>query len=257
MPTQTALITGASSGIGKEFALALAARGGWNLILVSRDTQRLAPVCEDIRNLWQNDPTLVLKTETADLTIESQRDHLIQRNPTIDLLINNAGVGFGFSALATLDQTSANATTGMIDLHCAAPAHLCRLVLPGMLSRSKGSIINVCSRRALAPMPYLACYAATKSFLLYFSVALASEMRPRGIRVLALCPGSTHTKGNNNRKAASATSVVTQALAALDKNKTIYITGLANRLVFNALRLLPMTWSAAFQGWHANATRPR
>lgn len=239
----------------------------WDLILVSRDAAALEQVCMQARGFWRDvaKPPRALAF-VADLLIAENRVALEERvraeGLRIDLLINNAGMGFGIDALGAFEHGEPQFTERVIQLNSIAPLHLSRLFLPHMRAAGEGHIINVCSRRALAPTPYLACYAASKALLLHASIAMAEELRGSGIRILAFCPCPTDTPGHRAHSAGTRSlmpvsgveSVVRQALRALEQGKTLYVAGTLNRLVFGVFRLLPLFLSARIQGWITNAT---
>ena len=183
-----ALITGASSGIGAEFARQLAAQGV-HLALVGRSEARLTPVAEEIRAAYP----VAVETLAADLGGAQGVERVItfiEALPHLDYLVNNAGYGTtGYFAESDIGRQ-----VGMLDLHVTAALRLCRAALPGMIARGSGAIVNVASVSAFAPMPHTAVYSATKAALVNFSRGLQTELRGTGVRVQALCPGFTRTR---------------------------------------------------------------
>ena len=167
---------------------------------------------------------------------------------TVGTLINNAGFGLWgkFAALDGVRQRS------MIDLNCGALVELCHAVLPAMIERQSGAILNVASTAAFQPGPGMATYFATKAFVLSFTEALHEEVRQSGIRITALCPGPTKTefgevagfKGNGafDKISARSEDVVALGLRALDAGRAVAIPGLANKMGAQAHRLMPRSW---------------
>lgn len=245
----TALITGASAGIGREFARQLTGRAG-ALVLVARRRDRL----EELRDeLTGRDPNLNVHTHVADLTqrsaVDELVDHLAREQIAIDLLINNAGVG-DHGVFATVDRQRLNA---MLDLNITALTNLTRGLLPAMIERKRGAIVNVSSCAGFLPLPRLGVYSATKAYVTSFSEAVGAEVRKHGISVTALCPGPVHTEFNElsrrpNEDAERAPSftyvsverVVEVALEGIEQNKPIVIPGLAMKLAMLLVRLTPM-----------------
>ena len=170
---------------------------------------------------------------------------LAAHDEQVGTLINNAGFGL-WGKFAALDGARQRA---MIDLNCGTLVELCHAVLPGMIARGQGAILNLASTAAFQPGPGMATYFATKAFVLSFSEALHEEVRDKGVRVTALCPGPTKTefgaiagfKGNGGFDKISARSedVVAMGLKALDKGRAVAIPGLVNKAGAQAYRLLP------------------
>ena len=188
-PRPVAVVTGASSGIGEEFARQLASRG-YDLVLVARRADRLTALSERIRVTHE----VECVPFGADLANPEARDHLCRalepERARLEVLVNNAGFGtHGF-----FHETDLERELEMIDVNCAAPVHLTKRLLAGMLERKRGFIINVASLSAFTPGPVMAMYFATKAFLLSFSEALWEECRDTGVRVTALCPGPVKTE---------------------------------------------------------------
>ncbi len=254
-----ALITGASMGIGEEFARQLAERG-YDLILTARSEDKLQAIATDLRS-----EGVRIQVIPGDLTDGALRQRLFVQSGAIDLLVNNAGFG-DYGPLAKVDR--ANQQT-MIQLNILALVDLTQLLLPGMIKRQSGAIINVASIAAFQPMPYLSVYAATKAFVLSFSEAIRAETRSQGIQIQCLCPGATDTnfavvsgldrafakpegsqsgdQAKGQPSVADAATVVRQSLAALDRDKSIVITGgLGNRLVAGFSKLTPYETIAGF-----------
>jgi len=186
-PYRTALITGASAGLGAEYARQLAA-GGTNLILVARRLDRLDDLARELREKHG----VAVETLQADLgTLEGLEsvERRIAGNPTLDLLINNAG----FSGGRSFVERDAAVHLEMVGVHVTATVRFTRAALPGMTARRRGAIINVASVAAYSPFSG-PMYSGTKSFQVMFSENLRSELLGTGVSVQALCPGLTHTE---------------------------------------------------------------
>ena len=229
---KSTLITGASSGIGEAFARRLAAEGH-NLVLVARSEGRLHEICDELMLKHK----ITAHYVSTDLTAYGSQDELFReterRGFEIDWLINNAG----FGAMGDFAELELDRTLDMITLNVSALVSLTHLYLRDMRKRRSGTIINVSSAAGFQPIPFMAVYAATKAFVTSFSESVAEENRPFGIRVLALCPGSTKTnffKASNIERPVqvkgqqSAEQVVETALRAVRSGKTKTVSGLAN-----------------------------
>jgi len=238
----TALITGASGGIGEEFAIQLAARGA-DLILVARRADRLEALRE---SLLARHPGIVVDVVTADLAVAVSGAQLAaeisELGRTVDILVNNAGIGL-HGAFHTQDP---DANAGAVQLNCGTLVDLTARYLPAMVERRHGVVINVASTAAFQPTPGMAVYGATKAFVLSFSEALWQENRKTGVRILALCPGATETEFfdrtgerfmTDGRQ--SVTEVVETALAALDKSTPTVVSGLKNAILASGYRVAP------------------
>jgi short-subunit dehydrogenase len=225
---QRALITGASSGIGKAFAERLASTA--HLLLSARDRDKLGAAASGLAR-----PGFTVETLAADLTRAEDRDRLIARGESfgIDLLINNAGVG----RLGAFLNQPAEEELQTAQLNVVAVLDLTRRLLPGMLERARQQrrrcgLIIVASTAAFAPVPYFATYAASKAFDLHFAEALAEELRGEPVDILALCPGATRTDfgrraghaGSEVPGAAEPADVAAGALAALGR-QTVHVSG--------------------------------
>ena len=239
----TALVTGASSGIGKALARELAAQGA-HLVLVSRNAQRLEQEREDFTdrfgvNIHIFPEDLERLEDRLELFAWTQKSGI-----TVDVLVNNAGIGH----YGSFNETSFEDARAMLDLNVQALTHLTKLYLPGMLERKTGGILNVASTAGFQPLPYLSVYAATKAFVLNFSEALWAEYQNSGVRIFCLCPGNTLTRfhqtaGIDRQKmffSASATDVARFALRKfLRSNRPSAIYGFWNKLMIYAERLSP------------------
>ena len=239
MAAPVVLITGASAGLGAEFARQLSKRGH-RLVLAARRTDRLEALAGELGNA---------RALTADLGKPGAAARLIaeieQAGETVDLLINNAGFGL-HGRVADLDPAKQRA---MIDLNCGALFDLARAVLPAMVERKSGRILNVASTAAFQPGPGMAVYFATKAFVLSFSEALHEEVKPHGIKVSALCPGPTRTEfgavagfgeeGSFDRLSMDSPTVVRVALRGLERNKAVVIPGIVNKTGAVSSRFVP------------------
>lgn len=243
----TALITGASAGIGAVFARELAKRQT-NLILVARSQAKLEELASQLREEHKIQVEVLVRDLVAPGAAAAVFEAVSQKGVTVDLLINNAG----FGDYGTFAQRPLPKLADMMQLNIVALVELTRLFLPAMQQRREGSIINVSSIAGFQPLPYMSVYAATKAFVLSFSEALWAENRQLGIRVQALCPGPTKTnffqvaefpQGNGSSdelSAASPEEVVLKSLDALAKNESTVVTGgLKNQAIVNLHRFLP------------------
>lgn len=185
----TALITGASAGLGAEFARQLAPYAN-ALVLVARRTDRLDAMRDELQALHAN---LKVHVYGADLGDENQRlaiaNWLQEQKIRVDFLVNNAG----FGDRGPFETGDWNKIRGMIDVNITALTHLTHLLLPSMTRSGRAAILNVSSVASFFPLPNMAVYSATKAYVTSLSEAMAIELRPRGITVTALCPGPVET----------------------------------------------------------------
>ncbi|WP_293129797.1 SDR family oxidoreductase [Microcoleus sp. bin38.metabat.b11b12b14.051] len=243
----TALITGASGGIGAAFAVELAKRQH-NLILVARSEAKMQQLAAQLQQEFKVLVEIIVQDLTAPGATTAVFDAVVQKGWTVDLLVNNAGFG-DYGAFA--DRPLAKQVE-IIQLNIVALVELSHLFLSGMRERRSGSIINVASIAAFQPMPYLSIYAATKAFVLSFSEALWAENKDLGIRVLAVCAGPTESDfftaaefppglaSSSGQKLVSADEVVRDALKALDKKQSNVVTGgFLNKIIVNMPRFMP------------------
>lgn len=242
--TDTILITGASAGLGADFARALATKSV-TLLLTARRTEWLAALAEELGQR----PGVTVHIVSADLGqpdgVKTLLDGVADRGLHIDTLINNAGYG----ALGDFADSDLATQLGMIDLNTRALVALTHALLPPMLARGRGAVLNVASTAAFQPGPYMAVYYASKAFVLHFSEALHEEVKGRGVTVTALCPGPTRTEFADvagmaetpifARFAGTSEQVVQDGLAALARGQAVMVSGLLNRLTAASTRITP------------------
>lgn len=239
----TALVTGASSGIGKAMARELAVQGA-HLILASRSVHRLEQEAEDLKIRFG----VTVHIFPADLSRPENCRELfewaLKKNLMVDLLVNNAGLAH----YGPFGDTSLEDSSAMLDLNIQALTHLTRFFLPGMLQRKTGGILNVASTAGFQPIPNLSVYAASKAFVLNFSEALWAECKNKGVRIFCLCPGNTLTRfhqaaGIDKQRmffSASAPEVARFGLRKfLRSNRPSAIYGFWNKMMIYAERLVP------------------
>jgi short-subunit dehydrogenase len=243
-----ALITGASAGLGVEFARQLAAQGR-PLVLAARRGDRLESLAKELGDSRAVEIDLAKPGAAERLMADIDRS-----GETVELLVNNAGFGL-IGPFARLDS---NRLREMIDLNCGALTELCRAVAPQMIERRSGSILNVASTAAFQPGPRMAVYFATKAYVLSFTEALHEELRRHGIQVSCLCPGPTRTEfgdvagfggsGLFDRVAMEAPEVVKAGLAGLARNRAVVVPGLVNKTVAASTRFAPRPWVRRIAG---------
>ena len=237
--TGVALITGASAGLGAEFARQLAKRGQ-RLVLAARRKERLDAIAAEVGNARAVEADLGKPGAAADLLA-----NVAAEGESVELLVNNAGFGLT-GRFAELD---ASRQREMIDLNVGALTDLCRLVAPQMIERRSGGILNVASTAAFQAGPGMAVYFATKAYVLSFSEALHEELKPHGIKVSCLCPGPTRTEfgavagfgeeGAFDRLAMDAGPVVEAGLKGLERNRAVVVTGMLNKVGAASTRFVP------------------
>jgi short-subunit dehydrogenase len=237
-----AVVTGASSGIGKALAVELAA-GGANIVLTARRRDRLEKLAHELSTKYG----IRAETCTADLAQKSGPEEIFAftkgKGIDVELLLNNAGFGV-YGDFAGMDVAR---ILGMVQVNVAAVAHLTHLFLPSMIARKRGDILIVGSTASFQGVPYLGIYGATKGFDLLFAGALAEEVRPFGVRVCALCPGTTKSEfhelagipDRKGRRVETAEKVARTGLRALANGKSYVISGGGNYLGAYIQRFLP------------------
>jgi hypothetical protein len=247
MTSKLAVVTGASSGIGEVFARALATRG-FDLVLCARRKDRLDRLATELHEAH----AVTCHLAVADLAQPSGVDSVLalveSLSRPVSMLVNNAGFGsYGPFHGLPLDREVA-----MVDLNVRAVVALTGALLPDMIARKEGAIVQIASTTSFQPVPYMAVYGATKAFVLSFSEAIAQECQGTGVHVLTVCPGHTPTEfqvvsGVHARPARTtsqtAEEVVREALDALDRRReTLLVTGWPNRVTTQLPRLVPRRW---------------
>jgi short-subunit dehydrogenase len=248
-PRRTALITGASGGIGTELAL-LFARDGYDLVLVARSPDKLARFAE---RLERDHPISVraLPKDLAQPGVPAQiHAELAEASVRVDALVNNAGFGLG----GRFAEVGAAGALELIQLNVAALTHLTRLFLDDMLARGDGKILNVASLAGFFPGPFWSVYGASKAYVLSFSEALANELAGSGVTVTVLCPGPTATefaaRGSMQQArlyrgaTMEAGTVARIGYRGLMRGQTLVIPGWRNRILAFAVRLTPRRTTA-------------
>ena len=257
-----ALVTGASSGLGRGLAARLADRG-MSVVLTGRNEARLRDAAREIRNAA---PGVTVETVTANLSTASGLAALLTHvgDRPIEVLVNNAGFGSYGPFVAADGHREADE----IAVDVGAVVALARVFLPGMIARRSGGILNVASAIAFQPAPYQAVYGASKAFVLSFSQALWAEARSAGVTITALCPGPTRTGFVDALAADVGHTVVYSRLAepgpvieaglrALDAGRAVAIPGVRTRLIAESGRFLPREWlTRVAEGWLRPAGTP-
>lgn len=237
---KVALVTGASAGLGVEFARQLSKRGH-RLVLAARRKERLEELAKELGNARAVAIDLSKSNAAAKLMADVKAN-----GETVDLLVNNAGFGL-IGRFAELDSKRERQ---MIDLNVGTLTDLCRAVAPAMIKRKSGAILNVASTAAFQPGPKMAVYFATKAYVLSLSEALHEELKRHGIKVSCLCPGPTRTEfgqvagvaadnGLFDKIAMSPAEVVKSGLEGLDANRGVVVTGWMNKVTAASTRFAP------------------
>ena len=236
-----AVVTGASSGIGAEFARQLAARGS-HLVLTARREDRLEAIAAELAT--DHGTKSVLLPGDLSNPAEPQRlfEAIAERELDVSLLVNNAG----FGQVATVPESDLTRTMGIVQVNMAALTELMYRFLDPMLARDEGSIINVASVAAFQPIPYMPVYAASKAYVLHLTEGLWAELRQTGVHVMAVCPGTTRTEFFDHagspgwaEKHMSSTveQVVRAALKGCEKQRPVVVPGLANKFLTKLPRI--------------------
>jgi short-subunit dehydrogenase len=242
---ETVLVTGASGGIGAELARVFAKHGS-ALVLSARSVDKLEQLAQELREK-HGTAVRVIAADLASATgVARLVERLTQEGVPVDVLVNNAGYA-GYGAFA---ETEWDDKAGMLQLNVVSLTELTQRLLPGMLVRQRGGVLNIASTAAFQPGPLMAVYYATKAYVLSFSEALAEEVRGSGVHVTALCPGPTQS-GFQARAAMEASRLVkgrrlmdaaTVAQAGYDglrRGAHVVIPGLQNRLLAQSARFMP------------------
>jgi hypothetical protein len=250
----TVLITGGSSGIGLALATRYAA-DGYNLVLVGRSEPRLAEVAHELRHVRVDTIVADLATPEGARVVAAAVE---QRGLSVDILVNNAGAGLhGAFAGTPLERE-----LELVQLNVASVIQLTKALLPGMLSRGRGHVVNIASVAAFLPGPFQSVYYATKAFVLSFSEALAEELRSSAVGVTAVCPGPTTTGFHAAalvRRARpfrpgyflTARAVAEATVRGVRRNRRVVVPGLKHRLLVLAIQLAPrrlVAWASGVAG---------
>jgi short-subunit dehydrogenase len=247
-----ALVTGASSGIGEAFARALRRRGQ-RILLVARRRERLERLASELGGEeWARGLPSDLSAPDA---ASELREEVGRQGLTVDLLINNAGLGH----TGRFEEQSPEVLRSMIAVNVRAVVELTRTFLPDMKARGRGRIINVASNAAFQPLPFMSVYGATKAFVVSFTEALAEELRGSGVELQVLCPGVTRTEFLEVAEThegllvtrmpmLSVEEVVEASLAGLERGRLRVVTGWANRALALAVRFAPSSLTRRVAG---------
>ena len=253
---QTVLITGASSGIGRDLAV-LFAEQHYNLVLVARSELILQDLAQQLEKQHNIVSTVIAKDLSELGAAKVIFDVLKQKNIVIDILINNAG----FGTYGEFHETPLAETQNMLAVNITALTELTYLLLPGMLVKKSGKIMNVSSLAAFQACPYMAVYAATKAYVLSFSEALTEELKGMGVSVTSFCPGVTltgfqeRTKTQNTRIVKNQMNTMTSkqaaeiAFAAMMRNKPFVISGVMNNILAVFAKWMPRRMNAKLAGY--------
>lgn len=242
---QTALITGASGGIGEELAR-LCARDHYNLVLVARSADKLQTLADQLSREHSIQAQVVAVDLSDPRAVDDILTALHSRSIEIDVLVNNAG----FGTYGPFAETNPDNELRMIQVNVTALTHLTRMLLSGMLARRRGKVLNVASTAAFQPGPLMAVYYASKAYVLSFSEAIANEVAGTGVTVTCLCPGPTPTGFQARARMEGAqllrsglmldaATVARIGYEGMGRGKTIVIPGLKNRLLVQVVRLSP------------------
>jgi short-subunit dehydrogenase len=249
--TRRAVITGASSGIGAEFAR-LCAAAGYGVVLIARRRGRLDSLAAELAKQY-GIGVRILPADLADPAAPQQIFDALREEP-VEILINNAGIGLHGLFAESERGAEWEAERRLMQVNMTAPVHLAKLFLPGMLARRSGRILNVASTAAFVPGPLMALYYASKAFLLSFSLAVSNEVHGTGVTVTALCPGPTRTEFFDaagiadsrlfQGSAMAANAVAREGYDAMMAGKAEVIAGARNRWMILGTRLAPRSWLA-------------
>ena len=241
---QTALITGPTSGIGEQFAIKLA-ESGHDLILVSRDEEKLRKMCLDLSQAYGIKAHKIVADLSKSASPEEVFEKVNQLDIQVDILINNAG----FQIYDPFHSADWKATQKLIDVNVNALVNLTHLFLPGMIQRKEGYILNMGSLGSFAPGPNNAVYTAGKAFVLNFSEAIAEELRGTGVHVTCLCPGPVDTPFAERADitntflfkyfAMPPGPVAEAGIKAMLKKQRVSVPGIINKLIVFFLRFVP------------------
>lgn len=253
---ESVLITGASSGIGKEFAL-IFAKNNYNLILVARRKNILEDIAKKIMNEHSIQVMVIAKDLLQPDAAKEIYSELQEKNITVDVLVNNAG----FGVWGKFSSSNLNSTLDMIKVNITTLTELTHLFLPAMLKQKKGRIMNVASTAAFQSGPNMAVYCASKAYVLSFSEALSCEMKNSGVTVTSLCPGATTTEFQelakmthtrilkNSFSLMDAKTVAEIGFYAILRGKSVVVTGVLNKVFAFSARIVPRSMATKIAGF--------
>jgi uncharacterized protein len=255
IPNSTALVTGGSGGIGLELARVLA-RNGFDIVLVARDQQKLLRAVEDLRGVANINITAFPKDLALPSAPGEIYDQLARQNIRIDILINNAG----FGQYGRFDESDLARQLEMIQVNMTALTNLTGLFVKDMVRSGYGRILNVASTAAFQPGPLMSVYYASKAYVLFFSEALAYELRGTGVTVTTLCPGATRTGFQGvagikesrlikSGRIMSAEKVAIAGYKGMMQGKRVVVPGLLNILLTCSVRFIPRSLLLPAVGW--------
>lgn len=242
-----AIVTGASSGIGKAIAFEFA-KGGYNVLLTGRNEAALAAVAAECEKQFQVETDVIPADLSLIESIDTLTNAIASKTRRYEVLVNNAGFGIhGAFASSDIEQE-----LQLLHVQLSAALKLTKAVLPSMIARRSGKILNVASVYGFAPVPYQSVYSACKAFLLSFSTSLRSELNDSGVTVTAFCPGITESEFRNRagiadkHKKAGMTAATAARIAYVEtlNGKAVVVPGILNRLFVLASRLLPPSFFA-------------
>jgi hypothetical protein len=237
-----ALVTGASSGIGRELAR-LFAQGGQDVVLIARNRQKLEELAQQITNQHDVEARVIVQDLAVPDAAASIVEALEEDGIVVDVLVNNAGT----QVYGRFDEADTEALLGMIAVNITALTHLTRLIIPAMKARGRGKILNLGSTASFSPSPLNAVYCATKAYVLSLSEGIAAELVSSGVTVTTLCPGATATSFVERHGLAdvryfkntmSAERVARIGYRALTNGRHVVVAGLQNKLMVLALQLI-------------------
>jgi len=252
----TALVTGASSGIGLELARALARRDH-DLVLTARSVDALHALADELRSAHGVQVTVLPEDLARPGGPTALADALAAGGHRIDVLVNNAG----FATHGRFDRISLETEMAEAQLNVLAPTFLMKRLLPEMVRRGAGGVLNVASTAGFQPGPGMAVYYATKAYVLHLSEAVAEELAGTGVTITALCPGPTESGfqeragmegarlARRRRLYQDAAEVAEMGVRAFERGQRVYVPGTLNRLGTVAPRLLPRAWTAKLIAW--------
>lgn len=255
MTRATALVTGASSGLGLELARCFG-RDGHDLVLVARSGAPMHELADELEERYEVTTHAIPKDLAKPVAARELAAELDALKVEVDALVNCAG----FTQFARFAEGDEHEMLELLNLNVIALTHITRLLLPGMIARGRGTIINMASNAAFQPGPLMACYYASKAYVLSFSLAIAEELRDSGVSVTALCPGPTRTgfqargemedsKLVSGRQLATAAEVAEWGYAQAKKGRPFAVHGARWQTAAFATRLMPRPFAARLALW--------